>query len=257
MDTASPLQLSHPPTTDWSLCALCQEQTNEQLQCPANTTHKQSTYVSLAANLIKFSEIGALPFGLLGRLGENDGVENAFRKNKACFHLSCRLKFNSTKLKRKIAASVSTSEDHDELPQKIRRRDSNASVTSDNGNKFCCFLCDETAPLKDLRNASTFQLDEKVRKCALFLKDSKLLAKLSMGDVISQELKYHSACLISLYRRAQPKFDNEPHKNQLRHGLVFAELTEFMQEVKDTSSGDQLAVFKLADLYVPNWTARI
>jgi len=45
------------------------------------------------------------------------------------------------------------------------------------------------------------------RRCALALQDTKLLAKLSAGDVISQELKYHTTCLINLYGKAKPKLD--------------------------------------------------
>ena len=45
-------------------------------------------------------------------------------------------------------------------------------------NESCYFLSDESAPAKELRNASTFQLDERLGNCALLLQDSKLLAKL-------------------------------------------------------------------------------
>jgi hypothetical protein len=33
------------------------------------------------------------------------------------------------------------------------------------------------------------------------LQDQNLLAKLSAGDVVAQELKYHRACLTSLYNK--------------------------------------------------------
>ena len=41
-----------------------------------------------------------------------------------------------------------------------------------------------------LRNASTFQVDVRVRQCAVKLQDIALLAKLSAGDMIAQEAKY-------------------------------------------------------------------
>ena len=49
-----------------------------------------------------------------------------------------------------------------------------------------------------LHEASTFQLDECIRKCALKLEDKPLLAKLSTGDMTAQEAKYHTQCLVAL-----------------------------------------------------------
>jgi len=177
------------------------------------------------------------------------GVEESFQKRKACFHLSCRSKYNFTKLKRKAAALSSGNEDSNENEQsrKFTTTESEVRVKTFDENESC-FLSDESAPAKELRNASTFHLDERLRNCVLLLQDSKLLAKLSTGDVNSQELKYHPDCLTRLYRRAKPKLDcGEPEEDQMRNGLVFAELTElYMQEVRDASSG--LSVFRLADL---------
>lgn len=246
-----------PPATDWNLCALCQKHIpKDRPQCPANAKQRNqgSTYVTLAQNLKTFHELGELPPGLLDRLDEGDGLEETFRKRKACFHSNCRAKYNSTKLKRKAAASDDPSDASSDgaSDRKFTRRESESFKNAGRTVPQCsvCCLCDQTTPEKDLRNASTFQLDERIRKCAIILQDSKLLATLSAGDVISQELKYHTNCLIDLYRRAKPKEDNKESdgKDRMRHGLAFAELTEYMQEVRDTSSSNRLTVFKLADL---------
>ena len=86
-------------------------------------------------------------------------------------------------------------------------------------------------------------------KCAILLQDKKLLAKLSAGDIIAQELKYRTSCLIRLYRRAQPNTENnEQEREQILNGLVFAELVEHIQEERDQAPEDELTVFKLADL---------
>jgi hypothetical protein len=45
----------------------------------------------------------------------------------------------------------------------------------------------------------TMQLNTRLHQCAQNLQDQNLLAKLSAGDVVAQELKYHRACLTSLY----------------------------------------------------------
>ena len=47
----------------------------------------------------------------------------------------------------------------------------------------------------------TMQVNKRINECAKTLSDRKLLAKLSVGCVIAQELKYHPACLVALYNR--------------------------------------------------------
>ena len=51
-----------------------------------------------------------------------------------------------------------------------------------------CFLCDEPAGSAGLHNASTYDIDMKVRKCAMELEDTALLAKLAPGDMIASTL---------------------------------------------------------------------
>ncbi|KAK0063631.1 hypothetical protein Bpfe_006782 [Biomphalaria pfeifferi] len=77
--------------TKWDMCAFCQKNTKEKLQCPANA--RQTNHVNVA-----------LSPGILTRLDDADGVEETFMKKKASFHMSCRLKYNTTKLKRKLAS---------------------------------------------------------------------------------------------------------------------------------------------------------
>lgn len=62
------------------------------------------------------------------------------------------------------------------------------------------FFC--SAGGSDLRQVLTFAVDAKVHKCATILGDSILLGKLSQGDMIAMEVKYHPACLLSLYYKA-------------------------------------------------------
>ena len=47
----------------------------------------------------------------------------------------------------------------------------------------------------------TLNLNEKLKSCTETLQDRSLLAKLSVGDVIAQDMKYHPAYLASLYNR--------------------------------------------------------
>ena len=58
---------------------------------------------------------------------------------------------------------------------------------------------------------SIFQLDQRVRQCAVAVQDSFLLGKHVGGDMIAAEAKYHAARLLSLYRRAAQVSDRSRH----------------------------------------------
>ena len=47
----------------------------------------------------------------------------------------------------------------------------------------------------------TFELDSRATKCAQLLADNILSAKLSRGDMIAIEAKYHPPCLLELYHK--------------------------------------------------------
>lgn len=99
-----------------------------------------------------------------------------------------------------------------------------------------------------MRDVTTFEVDIRVRRCAHTLQDSKLLAKLSSGDLIAVEARYHARCLVALYNRAaavQKKAVDEPLPMH-EHSLAFAQLVEYISEVQhDTATAP---VFRLSDL---------
>ncbi|KAG1654981.1 Glycine receptor subunit alpha-3 [Nymphon striatum] len=87
-------------------------------------------------------------------------------------------------------------------------------------SNFCMLTC-------------TFGLNEKIRSAALHIGDTKLLAKLSEGDVIAIEMKYHLKCLVSLYNRAKSTACQQPPHNQIYemyHSIAFAELVTYIEE---------------------------
>ena len=88
-----------------------------------------------------------------------------------------------------------------------------------------------------------------MRQCALKLQDTALLAKLSGGDLIAQEAKYHRKCLASLYNRARDTKDTDELENnqeRVHHGLALASLLSYIEDVR----ADELVapIFKMADL---------
>lgn len=100
-----------------------------------------------------------------------------------------------------------------------------------------------------LHNISTLEIDTRVRQCAYELQDQRLLAKLSGGDLIAQEAKYHLSCLVSLYNRARNVFKEDRDEEDLstvNHGLAFAGLVSYIEESR--LDEDIAPVFKLSDL---------
>ena len=193
-------------TTNWDLCVLCQEETVELLKCPANSARgtEGAGYKTLAENLEAFDRISCLPGTLkLSRLDEGQGIEATFRLHKAKWHDSCRLQFNKTKLQR--AEKKKMPDKHDpEPPRKFTclSREHQHHLTE------TCFFCGKFAAGDALRNASTIDIDIHVRQCALKLQDKPLLAKLSAGDLIAQEAKYHPQSLLCTIKRGTKKHQN-------------------------------------------------
>ena len=63
--------------------------------------------------------------------------------------------------------------------------------------------CGKPPGTSGLHEATTFQVDERVRRCSMLHEDTELLAKLSTADMVALEAKYHTKCLVSLYNHAR------------------------------------------------------
>lgn len=94
------------------------------------------------------------------------------------------------------------------------------------------FFCDTVDSQLNLHAASTLEVDQKVRECAFLLNDSKLIAKLSAGDLIAIEARYHAKCLVGLYNQArQSNSPTTKHtvKSQVElDELAFAEIIAYV-----------------------------
>lgn len=119
-----------------------------------------------------------------------------------------------------------------------------------------CFISGKKASRTELREAMTMQLNARLYQCAKTLQDQKLLAKLSVGDVVAQELKYHVTCLASLYNKERAHLrkqqlmseiaDSEIEINQ----IVFAELvTHIVESQRGSTGGLELKLADLCHLY--------
>ena len=232
--------------TNWQLCAICQETTSEALQCPADTKRSDvgAGYKSLAGNIEKFTKLGCMPTDLcLSRLDKGKEYEGTFVANKARWHKSCYALSSSTKLK--CAEKRHATLDEDPVGGKFTH--SNVTICSKE-IILACFICDKCDG-QTLHSVSTLGLDDRVREYATLLSKERLLAKLSGGDLIALEAKYHTKCLSMLYRKAQYAKEGKEESEQPRHrldGIAQAELVSYIEEFG--TSGAELPTFKLADL---------
>ena len=164
----------------------------------------KSGYRTFSKNISEFAKINEMPIPLdIRRIDDGDGIEAAFIKNEAKYHESCRLMFNKTKLQRvqKRHQPPDTSLSDIPLSFKFTRKSSTAPTEERSLHLEECFICEKQASRSELREAMTMQLNTRLHLCAQNLQDQKLLAKLSAGDVVAQELKYHGACQTLLHNK--------------------------------------------------------
>ena len=121
-----------------------------------------------------------------------------------------------------------------------------------------CFFCEKNDFASNLRLASTLELDKKVRECAILLNDSKLIAKLSTGDLIAIEAKHHAACLVKQYNRARPLkkqcSDATDSSSVDLEELAFAELIGYIEECLEQEAPGVLTLSELVGCL--QWTTQ-
>ena len=182
----------------------------------------------------------------LQRLDEGHGVEATMVAHQAKWHYTCMLQYNNTMLRRaekRPIASSSAFGSSDDAPGKRTRSLSSEATTSD----ASCFFCGESGT-ETLHGVATYQVDTCVRKCAAQVGDNELLARLSMGDMVALEAKYHSKCLLALYYCAKTTVEAEPKTDHegVMSRIVLAELVLYIEETHLEEG--TAPVFRLVDL---------
>ena len=235
-------------STDWSKCFLCQQVISEILHCSAKSKHSDvgvgQGYSTLARNLMHFNELNNLPMPIdPRRLDEGNGIEATLLEHEAKWYKSCHTKFNSTQLSRAEKRKLSEEDCEPAVNPAKKYICRNVSHAPD-----ICFFGKKPTTSESLHEVSTYSLETRVRKCAHDLRDERLLAILSAGDMIAQDAKYHSCCLVSLYNlAASVKNDSATGKtDEINQGIA---LTELVAYIEDSRLDESIApVFKHYDL---------
>jgi len=98
------------------------------------------------------------------------------------------------------------------------------------------FFCDESSG--PLHKVETLELDTRLSKIVTDLGDRKLLAKLSVGDLIAIGTFYHTNCLISLYnkhRSQQRGLSAEQYNKCNAYSLALAEVVSYIEEYRQVT----------------------
>ena len=173
-------------------------------------------------------------------------------ENKAQYHQSCRLKYNSTKLQRARKRLLKIDGDSDETPAASKRtRSQSCALSMEKMVLDTCFFCQQPGGTDGLYDVATFQTDKRVRSCATLLGDTELLGRLSAGDTVALEAKYHTNCLVRLYnnaRKARIEGIQDTYKEQATSAsqIAFAELALYIDGMR--LDEETAPVFKLAEL---------
>jgi len=231
--------------TNWDICALCQELGGTLINPSA------TGYATLATNLSAFHELNNVPLNInVSRLDDGDGMEKMLTKHEAKWHKKCYVLCNVTKVERarKLQEKACLNTDQSPLKKHLRSAATPACpMETEETHQPTCFFCDETTG--DFHKAETISLDTRVRQIATELRDTKLLAKLSVGDMIAIDAVYHFKCLTSFYNkhRSQQRHSTEKCHQINTDSLAFAEVVSYIEEYGKLG-GDQNHVFKLTDL---------
>ena len=147
-------------TTDWSKCALCQEDTRYKLTSPT-----AASYTSIAENISQFSELNRMPVEIdISRLNSGNGIEATLQEQNAKCHKSCSLKFTSSKLDRvkKRKQKSDGCDDGATSSKRIFTRsctgEADTDVPVDSTNHVCFFCSKPEAKTDKLHEVSTIHV---------------------------------------------------------------------------------------------------
>ena len=150
---------------------------------------QKNMYHTIGKNLFEFREMDALSTALkkrLALLSSPEELSKLLMDKRAGFYKSCTGMYNKQKLERKRNSYEKQSTETEGLSRKMIR-------------------------LSTLHECLSIPTSNRVRAMAEKLEDLKLLGKLSEGDMVATEEKYHSKWFLNLFNR---------HRKHIRNSTV-------------------------------------
>ena len=208
-------------------------------------------YLQFSFSAIPKHSHDELPMDLrIEKLESGGNLGETLYRNKVKFFKTCKLKFGKSKLEAALKSEDQGKATNSDVKSPNVRTGSERRRSS-SFDKDICFFCDlpGVGSKNPLHFVQSFRLDQRVRRCARILSDTILQGKLKMGDMIAQDVKYHTSCLLKLYRNASSA-QLEGHfsdKQRQIHGIAVSQLVSFIEETVLIAT-DTIPVLKLSDL---------
>ena len=110
-----------------------------------------------------------------------------------------------------------------------------------------CFFCEKG---DNLHSCQTFSLDRQIRIMAETVQDTKLIAKLSEGDMCATEAMYHKKCLTLLFNRyRREKKSSEDFNLSTIEGVALSEVVEWIKDnITSSYENSIVPVFQQKDI---------
>jgi hypothetical protein len=209
----APDKRKHEELIDWEICFICQIPDDEKLRCPANNVVNEKdgseVYTKIASNIKKLSDFNNLPqaFIPISILEDDNDLKDILCKNKASWHRKCFRLFDDERVERALidCEKINTESSKSTIltpTSPVKTRKKSKSLSLDEVKNICCLFCDCPAYKKNnLCQVMTLEVNNKVKLYANDLQDFKIIAKITHGDIIASEKKYHPQCLATFYNR--------------------------------------------------------
>ena len=247
---------------DWNKCALCQTGKDNLVDPSYNKDTEKCGYSILARNIEAFEEED-LPLPSIISVAICDlkgecGIAATLQRMHAKWHKRCALEVAPSKLLRaKNARDRNKNREKPEFESGAPAKKTRASLSTSSPElgSLVCFFCDLPGVLKDeessvieaerwnkdakdqrLHRVTSINRDANVREAARQMGDTKVLAKLSEGDMIAREAFYHGKCMSKFTNRYR-KFLNQKNSSDeklVQKNLESIALTQVMMFVEET-----------------------
>ncbi|KAK3929499.1 Thymidine kinase, cytosolic [Frankliniella fusca] len=221
--------LSVSGNLNWNLCCVCQEKDGD-LVCPAknpNITQRNLGHEKFAKNVDILREYHfTFPCGRKPEnYDEGCGIKETLMKNEAKWHKKCILKYTSRFSVEGLIKLTSQSPVEEENTPSTRTRSSSVVIIP---KEEVCFLCKSSQKNQPLHKCMTYEIFNSIKEYATRANDTKTLAFLAEGDLVAQDSKYHSVCVLNLYHKGKDTSEGKDNDDSTCESLAFADLLLYM-----------------------------
>ena len=150
----------------------------------------KNTFHTIAENLKYISKVYFQCF----QFKDKNELAKSLMENKAVFHKDCVAKYNKSKLAQKrkpFEKEQETEQGRTEAIENLERTETQGKLTRSSISlknfTSTCFFCDKDDRHMKLHLCQVFQVQRKIEEIAQEIGDIKVLAKLSLGDMIAIE----------------------------------------------------------------------